>query len=64
MSQLYLTGRGDRSYFDARTIYYYGFSEADTQSQLPLIQPVIDYDYTFGQPVLGGELSYESTSPA
>ena len=26
VSQLYLTGRGDRSYFDMRAIYYYGFS--------------------------------------
>jgi LPS-assembly protein len=57
-SQLFLSGRGERSYFDARTIHYQGFSEADTQSQLPLILPVIDYAYTFGRPVLGGELSY------
>jgi len=59
-SQLYLTGRGDRSYFDARVIYTYGLSLADVQSQLPVIYPVIDYAYTFGQPVLGGELSYKA----
>src|SRR5439155_1962088 len=40
ISQLYIAGRGDRSYFDARTIYYYGFSEADTQKQIPIIHPV------------------------
>ena len=33
ISQLYLTGHGDRSYFDARTIYYYGFSEFDNQKR-------------------------------
>ena len=44
-----------------RAIYYYGFSEADVQSQIPVIHPVIDYSYIFGQPVLGGELSYKST---
>ena len=60
VSQLYLTGRGDRSYFDIRAIYYYGFSEADTQSQIPVIHPVIDYDYVFGQPIFGGELSYKT----
>ena len=60
VSQLYLAGRGDRSYFDARTIYYYGFSEADVQSQLPVIHPVVDYSYVFGQPVWGGELSYQA----
>ena len=58
VSQLYLTGRGDRSYFDIRGIYYYGFSEADLQKQIPVIHPVMDYSYTFGQPVMGGELGY------
>jgi LPS-assembly protein len=58
ISQLYLTGKGDRSYFDVRSIYYYGFSEADSQRQLPVIHPVLDYSYTFGRPVLGGELGY------
>jgi LPS-assembly protein len=59
-SQLYLTGRGDRSYFDARTFYFYGFSAADNQAQIPVIHPVINYDYTVGRPVLGGELSFRS----
>ena len=58
VSQLYLAGKGNRSYFDARTIYYYGFSEADTQKQIPVIHPVIDYTYTFDRPIVGGELSY------
>ena len=35
VSQLYLNGRGDRSYFDIRAIHYTGFSEADVQSALP-----------------------------
>jgi len=60
VSQLYLTGRGDRSYFDMRTIYYYGFSEADHQSQIPIIHPVLDYSYIFNNPVFGGELGYRA----
>jgi LPS-assembly protein len=59
-SQVYLIGRGDRSYFDARLMYFYGLSLADVQSQLPIVAPVIDYAYTFGQPILGGELSYKT----
>ena len=59
-SQLYLIGRGDRSYFDARVMYFYGLSLADSQTQLPVVAPVIDYDYTFGHPILGGELSYKT----
>ncbi|HEY7231721.1 MAG TPA: LPS-assembly protein LptD [Pseudolabrys sp.] len=58
VSQLYLAGKGNRSYFDARTIYYLGFSEADAQSQIPIIHPVIDYNYVFDRPILGGELGY------
>ncbi len=59
VSQGYLVGRGNRSYFDARTIHYYGFSEFDDQNQLPIIHPVIDYNYIVGQPVLGGELGFK-----
>jgi LPS-assembly protein len=57
VSQIYLTGRGDRSYFDMRTIHYYGLSTLDAQGTLPNVLPVIDYDYTFDHPVFGGELS-------
>ena len=59
VSQIYLSGKGDRSYFDVRSIYYYGFSTADTQSELPIVHPVLDYNRTLDQPVLGGELSYK-----
>ncbi len=58
VSQAYLTGRGDTSYFDARAIHYLGLSAFDIQSELPVIHPVIDYSYKFGQPILGGELGY------
>ena len=60
VSQLYLTGRGDRSYFDVRTIYYYGFSEADVQKQIPIIHPVLDYSYIFNNPLFGGEVGYRT----
>ena len=59
ISQLYLAGRGDRSYFDLRTIYYTGYSELDQQKQLPLVAPVLDYSKVLPQQVLGGELSYK-----
>jgi LPS-assembly protein len=58
--QLYLTGRGERSYFDIRGLYFYGFSTADTQSQLPILHPVMDHDYVFKSPVLGGELAFHN----
>jgi LPS-assembly protein len=57
ISQLYLTGVGDRSYFDARAIYYLSLS--GNQSQVPVVAPVIDYSNVLSHSVLGGELSYK-----
>ncbi len=59
ISQLYLVGRGERSYFDLRSIYYTGYSELDQQSQLPIVAPVLDYSRTLSNLVLGGEVSYK-----
>jgi LPS-assembly protein len=60
LSQIYLTGRGDRSYFDARSMYFYGFSSSDVQRQIPVVLPVIDHDYTVDEPIMGGELSFHN----
>jgi LPS-assembly protein len=57
-SQIYLTGVGNRSYFDARTIYYYSLSGA--QSQVPVVWPVVDYSNVINHSVLGGEVSYKT----
>jgi LPS-assembly protein len=45
LSQLYLAGRGDRSYFDMRTLYFFGFSQLDDQKQIPTVLPVMDHQY-------------------
>ena len=60
VTQLYLTGRGDHSYFDARAMYFYGLSASDVQTQLPVVAPVIDYQNKLSQPVLGGDFSYRA----
>jgi LPS-assembly protein len=57
-SQLFLTGVGNRSYFDARTIYYLSLS--GNQNQVPVIWPVIDYSNVINRAVLGGEVSYKT----
>jgi LPS-assembly protein len=57
-SQLYLTGVGNRSYFDARTIFYLSLSGA--QTQVPVVWPVVDYSNVINHPVLGGEVSYKT----
>jgi LPS-assembly protein len=58
ISQLYLTGVGNRSYFDARTIYYLSFS--GFQEKVPVIHPVVDYSNVINSPILGGEFSYKT----
>lgn len=60
LSQAYIAGRGDRSYFEARAMYFYGLSSADVQGQLPIVHPVIDHDFVAKDPVLGGELEVRS----
>jgi LPS-assembly protein len=59
-SQVYVQGRGDRSFFDVRAIHYYGLMPADIQQNLPVIHPIVTHDYTFAQPVLGGEVKLRS----
>jgi len=60
VSQLYLSGAGERSYFDLRSIYYYGFSQFDHQKEIPIILPLLDYSNVLPQQVLGGEFSYKA----
>ncbi len=59
LSQIYLTGVGNRSYFDARIMHFLGYSGADIQSQIPDVHPVIDYSNVVNRNILGGEVSYK-----
>ena len=60
ISQLYLEGLHDRNYASMR------FYETGTllRTQDPLadatVYPIIDYDYIFNNPIVGGELSFNS----
>ncbi len=58
ISQLYLTGVGNRSFFDARTIYYLSFS--GFQQKVPVVHPVVDYSNVINSPIFGGEVSYKT----
>ncbi len=63
-STVYLTGKGDRGYFDLRGFYFQGLSRADIQAQQPVVAPVLDYNkrvnlspaQTWG---LGGQLEID-----
>lgn len=59
-SEVYLTGLRDRNYFDLRGMYFDVQSPRLTDiedAQQPFVHPSLDYNYTAGDPVFGGELT-------
>jgi LPS-assembly protein len=60
VSELYLTGQGDRSYFTARAYHFGGLTINETDESDSMVHPVIDYNYIFGDPIMGGELSFDA----
>ena len=64
-STIYLTGQGDRGFFDLRSYYFQGLSSHDLQSQQPVVAPVFDYNKTIDLPAartagIGGELEIDA----
>ena len=64
ISTAYLTGQGDRSFFDLRGYRIQGLSEFDFNKQQPLVLPVLDYNRTIGvDPAktlgIGGEVNID-----
>jgi LPS-assembly protein len=58
VSTAYLTGKGERSWFDLRGYYFESLNAADFQKQIPIAAPVLDYDRRFNGPgFLGGEFT-------
>lgn len=60
ISQAFLIGLGDRSYFGARVYEFGGLLADDVPRSESLVHPLIDYNYIFANPILGGELSYNA----
>jgi LPS-assembly protein len=58
ISEFYLTGVGNRSFFDARAIYY--LSYPGNQNQVPVVLPVVDYSNVLNRSILDGEVSYKT----
>jgi LPS-assembly protein len=64
-STLYLTGQGERSFFDLRSYYFQTLSSYDLQKQQPEVAPVFDYNKTIDlAPArtagIGGELEIDA----
>ncbi|MCB1520732.1 MAG: LPS-assembly protein LptD [Hyphomicrobiaceae bacterium] len=61
VNEVYLEGLSDRNYFGARLYHFGGLTFTDdTDTSESLTHPVIDHNYVFDQPVLGGELRWNT----
>jgi LPS-assembly protein len=59
ISTVYLIGQSDRNYFEAHLYHFGGLTARDDDNSDSIVHPVIDYNYIFANPILGGELSYD-----
>ena len=57
---MYLTGQSDRNYFSAKLYQFGGLLTNDTPETESSTHPIIDYNYVFADPVLGGELKWNT----
>jgi LPS-assembly protein len=62
VNQVYLTGQSDRNYFNATLYHFGGLLLSDTSQAGSYTHPVIDYNYVFEDPVLGGELKWDTNA--
>ena len=60
VNQVFLVGQSDRNYFSARLYHFGGLLLEDTNETESYTHPIIDYNYVFADPVLGGELKWDT----
>lgn len=56
----YLQGMSERNYFAAKLYQFGGLTLDNSITTSSRVMPVVDYNYIAGQPVLGGELSFDA----
>lgn len=62
INEVYLTGISDRNYFGAYLYHFGGLHFDDSDMTRGRVHPVIDYNYVFADPILGGELSFNANA--
>ncbi len=60
VNQVFFKGKSDRNYFGATLYHFGGLLLDDAPNSESRVHPLIDYNYVFDQPVLGGELRWDS----
>jgi LPS-assembly protein len=64
VSQVYLTGLGDRNYFGLRAYHFGGLVINDNENANSFVHPLLDYNYVMANPVMGGEVSFNANAVA
>lgn len=62
INEVYLTGISDRNYFGAYLYHFGGLRFDDSDMTRGRVHPVVDYNYVFADPILGGELSFNANA--
>lgn len=62
VNQVYLTGQSDRNYFNATLYQFGGLLTNDTPETESYTHPIVNYNYVFADPVLGGELKWNTNA--
>jgi LPS-assembly protein len=62
ISQVYLEGLHDRNYLSTRFYNTQSLLFEDEDFSEATVYPIVDYDYIVDQPILGGELSFNSNA--
>lgn len=60
ISKVYVIGQAGRNYFEADLYHFGGLTSEDTSASKSMVHPSVDYNYIFSDPILGGELGYDS----
>jgi len=58
VNTVFLTGLSERNHFSITGYHFGGLLLSDTANSESKVHPVVDWNYVVGQPVLGGELSW------
>jgi LPS-assembly protein len=62
VNSAYVVGQSERSYLGATMYQFGGLLTNDTPQSESYVHPIIDYNYVFADPVLGGELRWDSNA--
>jgi LPS-assembly protein len=60
VKQVYLTGQSDRNYFNATLYKFESLLDNSSPQADSSAHPIINYNYVFADPVLGGELKWNT----